>query len=172
MLLVVTLLLAAGLSGATPAARTLCQKTYTRQHFHVAAKSTYSTAFPLQRKVRTLDRIQRCQRRPESKRIVRMHRRQYRKAWAARFYFEHRWAATPSWVKDKLRSIRLCESGDNPRAVSSSGAYRGLYQFSFSTWGVVGGSGDPAAAPRVEQNVRAADLLMNHGAGHWPICGQ
>ena len=77
----------------------------------------------------------------------------------------------PSWGRSHLRSIASCESHNNPRAVSSSGAYRGLYQFSFSTWRVVGGSGDPAAAPRSEQTWRAWVLLKNHGSGHWPVCG-
>jgi hypothetical protein len=77
----------------------------------------------------------------------------------------------PSWGRSHLRSIAWCESRNNPRAVSSSGAYRGLYQFSFSTWRVVGGSGDPAAAPRSEQTWRAWVLLKNEGSGHWPVCG-
>jgi hypothetical protein len=77
----------------------------------------------------------------------------------------------PRWGKQHLRSIAWCESRNNPRAVSSSGAYRGLYQFSFSTWRVVGGSGDPAAAPRAEQTWRAWVLLKNEGSGHWPVCG-
>ena len=77
----------------------------------------------------------------------------------------------PSWGRSHLRSVAWCESHNNPRAVSSSGAYRGLYQFSFSTWSVVGGSGDPAAAPRSEQTWRAWVLLKNHGSGHWPVCG-
>ena len=77
----------------------------------------------------------------------------------------------PHWGREHLRSIAWCESRNNPRAVSSSGAYRGLYQFSFSTWRVVGGSGDPAAAPRSEQTWRAWVLLKNHGSGHWPVCG-
>jgi hypothetical protein len=77
----------------------------------------------------------------------------------------------PEWGREHLRSIAWCESRNDPRAVSASGAYRGLYQFSFSTWGVVGGWGDPAAAPRSEQTWRAWVLLKNHGSGHWPVCG-
>ncbi len=77
----------------------------------------------------------------------------------------------PEWGREHLRSIAWCESRNNPRAVSASGAYRGLYQFSFSTWRVVGGWGDPAAAPRSEQTWRAWVLLKNHGSGHWPVCG-
>ena len=77
----------------------------------------------------------------------------------------------PRWGKQKLASIAWCESHDDARAVGGGGAYRGLYQFSFSTWGVVGGSGDPAAAPRSEQTWRAWVLLTRHGSGHWPVCG-
>jgi hypothetical protein len=77
----------------------------------------------------------------------------------------------PAWGRSHLRSIARCESHNNPRAVSSSGAYRGLYQFSFSTWRAVGGWGDPAAAPRSEQTWRAWVLLKNDGSGHWPVCG-
>ena len=77
----------------------------------------------------------------------------------------------PASGRSHLRSIAACESHDNPRAIGGGGAYRGLYQFSFSTWGVVGGTGDPAAAPRSEQTWRAWLLLSRHGAGHWPVCG-
>jgi hypothetical protein len=77
----------------------------------------------------------------------------------------------PRWGKQHLASIAWCESRNNPRAVGGGGAYRGLYQFSFSTWRVVGGWGDPAAAPRSEQTWRAWVLLKNHGSGHWPVCG-
>jgi len=77
----------------------------------------------------------------------------------------------PDWGRAHLSSIAWCESRNNPRAIGGGGAYRGLYQFSFSTWRVVGGSGDPAAAPRSEQTWRAWVLLKNHGSGHWPVCG-
>ena len=77
----------------------------------------------------------------------------------------------PSWAKDHLRSIARCESRNDPRAVGGGGTYRGLYQFSFSTWRVMGGNGDPAAASRWEQTWRAWLLLSRHGSGHWPVCG-
>jgi len=77
----------------------------------------------------------------------------------------------PAWGLQHLRSIAYCESHNDPRAIGGGGAYRGMYQFSFSTWAVVGGSGDPAAAPRSEQTWRAWLLLSRHGAGHWPVCG-
>jgi hypothetical protein len=77
----------------------------------------------------------------------------------------------PSWGRAHLRSIAWCESRNNPRAIGGGGSFRGMYQFTFSTWRVVGGWGDPAAAPRSEQTWRAWLLLKNHGSGHWPVCG-
>jgi hypothetical protein len=79
--------------------------------------------------------------------------------------------AVPRWGKQHLRSIRSCESRNNPRAVGGGGSFRGLYQFTISTWYVVGGKGDPATAVRHEQTWRAWLLLSRHGAGHWPVCG-
>jgi len=77
----------------------------------------------------------------------------------------------PSWGRGQLRAIAACESHGNPRAVGGGGAYRGMYQFSVSTWSIVGGTGDPAAASRWEQTWRAWLLLSRHGSGHWPNCG-
>lgn len=71
----------------------------------------------------------------------------------------------------QLEAIALCESGGNPRAVGGGGAYRGKYQFSYSTWASVGGSGDPAAAPEAEQDRRAAILYARSGPSQWPVCG-
>jgi soluble lytic murein transglycosylase-like protein len=73
-------------------------------------------------------------------------------------------------VPPVLQAIAACESGGNPRAVSSTGAYRGKYQFSPATWQAVGGTGDPAAAPEAEQDRRAAILLARSGPGQWPVC--
>lgn len=77
----------------------------------------------------------------------------------------------PAWGRNYLRGIAACESRGNARAVGGGGVYRGMYQFSFSTWRVVGGSGDPAVAPRSEQTWRAWLLLSRHGSAHWPVCG-
>ena len=79
--------------------------------------------------------------------------------------------SVPSWGKAHLRSIAWCESKNDPRAIGGGGAYRGMYQFSVSTWAVVGGGGDPVAASRWEQTWRAWLLLSRHGSGHWPVCG-
>lgn len=72
----------------------------------------------------------------------------------------------------KLARIAACESGGDPTAVDPTGTYRGKYQFDRGTWAEVGGSGDPAAAPEAEQDMRAAMLLERAGPGRWPICGK
>lgn len=70
-----------------------------------------------------------------------------------------------------LDSIASCESGGDPRIVSSNGLYHGKYQFSLETWASVGGQGSPAEAPEIEQDYRAALLYERSGPGQWPVCG-
>lgn len=70
-----------------------------------------------------------------------------------------------------LQRIAQCESGGDPTSVSSSGRFRGKYQFSRATWRAMGGSGDPAKAPEAEQDQRAAALLAQAGTSPWPVCG-
>jgi hypothetical protein len=74
-------------------------------------------------------------------------------------------------IPPQLEAIAQCESHGDPRAIGGGGAYRGKYQFSYSTWASVGGSGDPAAAPEAEQDRRAAMLYARSGPGQWPVCG-
>lgn len=75
-------------------------------------------------------------------------------------------------IPAQLEAIAACESGGNPRAVSASGTYRGLFQFDYGTWASVGGHGDPAAAPALEQYRRAAMLYARSGSSPWPVCGR
>ncbi len=77
----------------------------------------------------------------------------------------------PVAVSPHLQAIAQCESGGNPTAIGGGGLYRGKYQFSVATWQAVGGSGDPAAAPEAEQDMRAAILYAQSGPGQWPVCG-
>lgn len=70
-----------------------------------------------------------------------------------------------------LESIASCESGGDPRVVSSNGLYHGKYQFSLGTWESVGGKGSPAEASEAEQDYRAALLYERSGPGQWPVCG-
>ena len=69
-------------------------------------------------------------------------------------------------------ALARCESGGNPTAVSSTGKYHGLYQFSVATWQAVGGAGLPSAASAEEQTARAKMLYNRSGAGQWPHCGK
>ena len=71
---------------------------------------------------------------------------------------------------DVWAALAQCESGGNPKAVSSSGRYYGLYQFSLSTWQSVGGSGLPTDASADEQTARAQALQARSGWGQWPAC--
>lgn len=68
-------------------------------------------------------------------------------------------------------ALAQCESGGRPDAVSASGTYHGLYQFSATTWSSMGGSGLPSAASASEQTMRAKMLYNAAGAGQWPVCG-
>jgi Transglycosylase-like domain/Putative peptidoglycan binding domain len=70
-----------------------------------------------------------------------------------------------------LARIAQCESGGDPTAVSSTGRYRGKYQFSRATWRELGGTGDPADAPESVQDAIAAKLLAQRGTTPWPVCG-
>lgn len=68
-------------------------------------------------------------------------------------------------------ALAECESSGNPRALSPSGKYRGLYQFDLRTWRSVGGSGDPIEASSGEQTRRAQLLYASRGRQPWPECG-
>ena len=69
------------------------------------------------------------------------------------------------WAK-----LAACESGGRPNAVSASGTYHGLYQFSVATWRSVGGTGLPSQASAAEQTKRAKMLQARSGWGQWPHC--
>lgn len=71
----------------------------------------------------------------------------------------------------KLESIAERESHGDPRAVSSDKTYRGKYQIDKGTWASQGGTGDPAKAPELEQDMRAAILYRAAGSSPWPNCG-
>jgi resuscitation-promoting factor RpfB len=71
-----------------------------------------------------------------------------------------------------MRRIAECESGGNPRAVSRGGRYRGKYQFSRSTWRMLGGPGDPADAPEWLQDRLALKLYRLRGTAPWPVCSR
>lgn len=69
--------------------------------------------------------------------------------------------------------VARCESGLNPRAVSSTGKFRALYQWDAQTWRSVGGTGDPINASVLEQVQRAHTLFLRRGwVSPWPTCGR
>lgn len=69
-------------------------------------------------------------------------------------------------------ALARCESGGRANAVSATGKYHGLYQFSVATWQAVGGTGLPSQASADEQTHRAQLLYNRAGAGQWPHCGR
>lgn len=71
---------------------------------------------------------------------------------------------------DPWERLRQCESGGNYQSKSNP-LYRGAYQFGWSTWESVGGTGDPADAPPAEQDARAYALYLLRGWSPWPVCG-
>ncbi len=81
-------------------------------------------------------------------------------------------AATGSSGGLNWGALANCESGGDPRSVSGSGSFRGLYQFSIGTWQSVGGSGDPINASAGEQTHRAELLYQREGRSPWPVCGR
>jgi peptidoglycan hydrolase-like protein with peptidoglycan-binding domain len=80
-------------------------------------------------------------------------------------------AAPSSGAASVLARIAQCESGGDPTAISSSGRYRGKYQFTRSTWRSLGGTGDPAKADEATQDRMALLLYQQRGAAPWPVCG-
>lgn len=73
---------------------------------------------------------------------------------------------------DVWAALARCESGGRANAVSRSGKYHGLYQFSVATWRSVGGSGLPSQASAAEQTKRAKMLQARSGWGQWPYCSR
>ena len=80
---------------------------------------------------------------------------------------------------EQLARLARCESGGNPRAVSASGKYHGLYQFDQRTWNGIASSvapeyvgTRPSAAPPEVQNAMARGLHAQRGRSPWPVCGR
>ena len=76
-------------------------------------------------------------------------------------------------------ALRQCESNGNYAITSSTGKYRGAYQFDRTTWNSVAGRHaphlvgvDPAAAAPADQDAMALALYSERGASPWPHCGR
>jgi hypothetical protein len=143
--------------------------------------ATDTPQLQVHKELRSQARVKRVGSRDEARRELKKHRAQKaeKKARAKRKAQKkaaRRGGSTStaggSTASAPLQAIAACESGGNPSAVGGGGQFRGKYQFTYSTWASVGGSGDPAAAPEAEQDKRAAALYASAGSGQWPVCGQ
>jgi hypothetical protein len=66
-------------------------------------------------------------------------------------------------------SLAQCESTGNWAADTGNGFYGGV-QFTLESWQTAGGTGNPAAASRAEQIMRAEMLQTEQGWNAWPNC--
>ena len=73
---------------------------------------------------------------------------------------------------DVWGALARCESGGIPRAVSSTGKYRGAFQFSLGTWQSLGYAGDPIDHSYDVQLQAAQKLQARSGWGQWPSCAR
>ncbi|GJM37388.1 MAG: hypothetical protein DHS20C19_07550 [Acidimicrobiales bacterium] len=79
---------------------------------------------------------------------------------------------------EELHRLRMCESTDNYEAISSSGTYRGAYQFDQTTWDGVAErhfpwleGEDPITVAPWWQDAMTRALWSERGKQPWPICG-
>ena len=72
---------------------------------------------------------------------------------------------------EEWRKLRFCESTETYN-IDTGNTFYGAYQFTWDTWGTVGGSDNPAHAPAAEQDARARLLYSTRGSQPWPICGR
>jgi hypothetical protein len=85
-------------------------------------------------------------------------------------YCSARYQAQFGWPDpEKTARVCQCESHGNPHAVSRNRLYRGLFQFSYSTWQSVGG-GDPFDPNTNSEH--AYRLWKRRGWQPWPTCGK
>ncbi len=71
-------------------------------------------------------------------------------------------------------ALARCESSGNPRAVSSSGKYRGLYQADASFWRTYGGLAYASRADLATASQQTAVAMRGYqarGRSPWPSCG-
>lgn len=79
-----------------------------------------------------------------------------------------------AWGANDRRAIKVakCESSLDPKAVSPSGKYRGLWQFSVPTWKDYDGPGDdPIEVGARKQTEVAYRLWLDRRWQPWPTCG-
>ncbi len=79
---------------------------------------------------------------------------------------------TPKDLPADWKAIAMCESSLNPKAISPTGKYMGLFQFSQASWEFVGQQGKPHEANWVIQYKAARDLHKIQGWKAWPTCAK
>lgn len=142
-----------------------------RTHFHYASR-VYRTRDKVSRPARRrMKRMRDCALSARAARNMRHVQRREARIRRERKEAAAALAAAMAGLEGTLASIASCESGGSPTAVSAGGAYRGKYQFDYSTWRSMGGIGDPAAAPESVQDRLAARLYRQRGSSPWPVCG-
>lgn len=82
-----------------------------------------------------------------------------------------RWRRRARPYQPWLAQVRECESRGHYGTATGNGFW-GAYQFTLSSWHVVGGRGYPHRAAPAEQDYRAVRLLKLQGPGAWPVCGR
>ena len=70
------------------------------------------------------------------------------------------------------KQIAMCESSMNPQAISPTGKFMGLFQFSQTSWEFVGGKGKPHEAHWKVQFAMAKKLKEKQGWNAWPQCSR
>lgn len=70
------------------------------------------------------------------------------------------------------KQIAMCESSMNPQAISPSGKFMGLFQFSQASWEFVGQQGKPHQADWQTQFAAARALKAIQGWKAWPTCSK
>lgn len=83
--------------------------------------------------------------------------------------FERTRRAEPT--PEQWAALRFCESTETYN-IDTGNTFYGAYQFTWETWGTVGGDDNPAHAPPAEQDARARLLYADRGSQPWPICGR
>ena len=79
---------------------------------------------------------------------------------------------TPKDLPADWKAIAMCESSLNPKAISPTGKFMGLFQFSQASWEFVGQQGKPHEANWVIQYKAARDLHKIQGWKAWPTCAK
>lgn len=79
---------------------------------------------------------------------------------------------TPRDLPADWKAIAMCESSLNPKAISPTGKFMGLFQFSQASWEFVGQQGKPHEANWVIQYKAARDLHKIQGWKAWPTCAK